>query len=340
MDKTYTRNKKSQKIYEVIKKDETHVFLERETDGFAVKVKLSRFVELYESVEREAVDEDTKESEIGFLVEPNERDDFKNMILQKDVLESIEIGLSTINMQEELNEKWGLSHIEPQTHKIALNFYGPPGTGKTMSARAIAKKLKKKLLQVDYSSVISKWVGDTGKHIKQAFTEAKEHDAILFFDEADAMLSKRHTVTDEAVSNSINQNRNILMQELDRFDGMVIFATNLFGNYDEALLRRIARHVEFILPNAELRKSLFKVHLPPQLKENKLIKGKLDLNKLAEETKRFSGGDIKNVVKNAIQNAAVFKKFFNMGVLLFEIEKIQKAKQEHSPHLNRNPIGF
>jgi len=86
---------------------------------------------------------------------------------------------------------WQISKIQPQQGRCILNFYGPPGTGKTRAALGVALRLGKPLYQVDYSAVISKFLGDTAKHIKLAFAQARENDAVLFFDEADSLLSKR-----------------------------------------------------------------------------------------------------------------------------------------------------
>ncbi len=173
-----------------------------------------------------------------------------------------------------------------------MNFYGPPGTGKTRAALGIALRLGKPLYQVDYSAVISKYLGDTAKHIKAAFQAACEHGAILFFDEADSLLSKRVS-TGESCSTSINQNRNCLMQELDRFDGVVIVTTNLFENYDPALLRRIQRHIKFRVPDASMRRELFALHLPNPDR----VTG--DYAVLAALSRGLSGGDILNVCVNA-----------------------------------------
>jgi ATP-dependent 26S proteasome regulatory subunit len=105
---------------------------------------------------------------------------------------------------------------------------------------------------VDYSAVISKYLGDTAKHIKAAFAAARDHDAVLFFDEADSLLSKRVS-TGESCSTSIKQNRNCLMHELDRFNGMVIVKMNLFENYGPTLLRRIQRQIKFRSPDASMK---------------------------------------------------------------------------------------
>jgi ATP-dependent 26S proteasome regulatory subunit len=208
-----------------------------------------------------------------------------------------------------------------------VNFYGPPGTGKTRAALGIARRLGKPLYQVDYSAIVSKYLGDTAKHIALAFKQATEADAVLFFDEADSLLSRRVAIG-ESCSTSINQNRNCLMQELDRFGGVVVMTTNLFGNYDEAILRRIARHIEFALPNVEMRERLFRAHLP----NAELVPS--DLRQAAIKARGFSGGDILNACLNAMLAASADPIPDNWqlseAALLAEIAKIQSGKAAHS----------
>ena len=207
-----------------------------------------------------------------------------------------------------------------------MNFYGPPGTGKTRAALGIAWRLGKPLYQVDYSQIISKYLGDTAKHIAKAFKEAAEADAVLFFDEADSLLSRR-VAMGESCATSINQNRNALMQELDRFGGVVVMTTNLFGNYDEAILRRIARHVEFALPNASMRERIFRSHLPS------IGRVSADLRNVAMSSRGLSGGDILNVCLNAVHAASVDPDPANWrlseSTLLAEIRKVQAGKKAH-----------
>jgi ATP-dependent 26S proteasome regulatory subunit len=192
---------------------------------------------------------------------------------------------------------------------------------------------------VDYSAVISKYLGDTAKHIKSVFEAAREQDAVLFFDEADSLLSKR-VATGESCSTSINQNRNTLMQDLDRFDGVVIVTTNLFENYDPALLRRIQRHIHFRLPNVSMRRELFTLHLPNPERVT------ADYAVLAALSQGLSGGDILNICVNAI-HAGSFDSdserwMVTQGMIEAEIAKVKKEKAEHSGE-NQGPrrrIGF
>lgn len=266
--------------------------------------------------------------EVGVLVEPDESDDLDALVLHDNCRTEVIGGLRAIEIREQLEREWNLSRICPQKGRCILNFHGGPGTGKTRVARAIAKRLGKKMYQVDYSAVISKYLGDTAKHIVYAFKRAKELDAILFFDEADSLLSKRVSM-DESCATSINQNRNTLMQELDRFDGVVIVTTNLFKNYDDAVLRRIQRHIFFDKPNLAMRVKLFQFHLPnPQ-------RVRADLRLIAEESKGLTGGDILNVCVNAIYAASASDDpaqwIITNAVLMAEIEKVREAKRDHRP---------
>ena len=242
-------------------------------------------------------------------------------------------------MREHLEAVWNLCAIQPQQGRCILNFYGPPGTGKTRAALGIALRLGKPLYQVDYSAVISKYLGDTAKHIKAVFQAAREQDAVLFFDEADSLLSKR-VATGESCSTSINQNRNTLMQELDRLDGVVIVTTNLFENYDPALLRRIQRHIHFRLPDASMRRELFALHLPnPERVE-------ADYAVLAELSRGLSGGDILNICVNTIHAGSVdadpAKWRVTQAMVEREIARVKRTKAEHSGLKERakRQIGF
>jgi ATP-dependent 26S proteasome regulatory subunit len=277
--------------------------------------------------------------DVGMLVQAEPRHDLDKMILHPEVKTDILAGLRALEIRADLDRIWNLSAIQPQEGKCILNFYGPPGTGKTRAALGIALKLGKPLYQVDYSAVISKYLGDTAKHIKAAFAAARDHDAVLFFDEADSLLSKRVS-TGESCSTSINQNRNCLMQELDRFDGVVIVTTNLFKNYDPALLRRIQRHIKFRVPDASMRRELFALHLPnpDRVQANYAV--------LSELSKGLSGGDILNVCVNSIYAGSTDPNperwLVTQEMVEREVAKVRKAKVEHSGEKgkSRRKIGF
>jgi ATP-dependent 26S proteasome regulatory subunit len=281
-----------------------------------------------------------EEPEVGVIVETELRDELDLLVLHEDCKRDILAGLRSIELRADLERIWNISQVQPMKGRCILNFYGEPGTGKTRVARAIARRLGKKLYQVDYSAVISKYLGDTAKHIAQAFKRAEQLDAVLFFDEADSLLSKRVDMN-ESCSTSINQNRNVLMQCLDRFPGVVIMTTNLFGNYDEAMLRRIAKHIEFKLPNRAMRRRLFELHLPNRSRVD------ADLLEIAKASKGLSGGDILNVCLNSIfagsidDNPEAWK--ITSAILTAEIDKVIVAKEKHAKKKSpkaAGPIGF
>lgn len=284
-------------------------------------------------------DAEQEAPEVGMLVQPEPRHDLDSLILHQSVRLDILAGLRAIQMREHLERVWQISRIQPQQGRCILNFFGPPGTGKTRAALSVALRLGKSLYQVDYSAVISKYLGDTAKHLVLAFKQAREHDAVLFFDEADSLLSKRVS-TEESCATSINQNRNVLMQELDRHDGVVIMTTNLFGNYDPALLRRIQRHIRFKLPDAAMRRELFALHLP------NLSRVDADMGQLAQASRGLSGGDILNVCLNAIHSGSTdddpdcWK--VTDDLLLREIRRARRTKAEHEGHdsASRRRIGM
>jgi ABC-type dipeptide/oligopeptide/nickel transport system ATPase subunit len=263
------------------------------------------------------------EPEVGIIVETTENDAFENLILFPEVTNDIKDGLRQISMRDQLEAVWGISRIYPVSGRVVISMYGPSGCGKTRACRAAARMLGKKMYQVDYAQVVSKYLGDTAKHIKQAFTRAKQLDAVLFWDEADSLMSRRVDMG-ESCATSINQNRNTLMQELDRFPNPVFMTTNLFGNYDEAFIRRIAKHIEFKLPNKEMRKEIFKKHIPNM----DLVDADLDLVAAASDT--LAGGDISNICLNVILASSVDADTNNWRMkqetFLAEIQKVKNAR--------------
>jgi ATP-dependent 26S proteasome regulatory subunit len=264
--------------------------------------------------------------DLGVLVTPQPHHALDDLVLHADVRNDIAAGLRAIQRRGDLEAVWNISKLQPQDGRCILNFHGPPGTGKTRAALGVALRLGQPLYQVDYSAVISKYLGDTAKHIAACFKRAGELGAVLFFDEADSLLSRRVNIG-ESCATSINQNRNVLMQELDRFNGVVIVTTNLFGNYDPALLRRISRHIKFRLPDKAMRRRLFELHLPNRERVF------ADLNILATEAKGLSGGDILNVCLNAIYAGSTADDAAQWKVtgtdLLAEVAKVKAAHADH-----------
>ena len=196
---------------------------------------------------------------------------------------------------------WGFNKTHKYSKRVGINLYGAPGTGKTMAAHAIAKQLGKKILIVNYADIESKYVGETPKNIRKAFEAAKNSGSILFFDEADAILSKRVTNMTQAVDVSVNQTRSVMLMLMNEYQDFIIFATNFISNFDPAFMRRISVHVKFELPDFECRKKLWEMYIP---KEFAAQFENLDVEELAKKFEGLSGSDISNAVLNAAFKAA------------------------------------
>lgn len=193
--------------------------------------------------------------------------------------------------------EWGLAKRLSMGRGLGVMFQGSPGTGKTLTAEAIAHELARNLFQVSLPSVVSKFVGDTEKNLRSVFAAARESQSVLFFDEADALFGKRTQVTG-ALDKYANMEVNVLLQELEKFDGLVIMATNLIGNVDSAFERRIAYRLTFPFPDARARAAIWKGMLPPEMPV-----AEIDFEYLGHKFD-LSGGYIKNAVLKAAYRAA------------------------------------
>ena len=175
---------------------------------------------------------------------------------------------------------------------IILNFYGKAGTGKSMTAEAVAKALGKKVYHINYSELESKYVGETPKNIRKAFECATRDDAVLIFDEADSFLGKRLTSVTQSADYGVNITRSVLLMELEKFAGVVVFTTNLISNYDEAFKRRILLSVYFEMPDGEAREAIWKLHLGAKMP----LHSEVTAESLAGRYEGISGADIKDMV--------------------------------------------
>ncbi len=224
-----------------------------------------------------------------------------DLIVSAKVKTQIETALNSIRFHDVLYHEWNLKKIDPHGHRVAINLFGSPGTGKTFCAEAIAHHLSKPIIRVNYAEIESKYVGETPKNIKAAFNKARETGAVLLFDEADSILGKRLTNVTQSADHGVNVSRSVMFLELNNFNGIVIFATNLPGNYDGAFVRRIQAHIEFELPNEDCRMQLWNLLLPTEVPRADDI----TVEWLAQESIGLAGGDILNVVKLAASQAVV-----------------------------------
>ena len=224
---------------------------------------------------------------------------FDDVVLPERTLRALNHALAMVRKHDLIFRQWGLAERHTTGLGLAFHFAGPPGTGKTICAEALAYTLDRKLLVVRYSEIESRWVGQTAKHVASVFAAAARQDAVLFFDEADAIAGRRFTAMQAGVEREANAVVNVLLHELETFPGVVIFATNLAANMDPAFERRIRTHIMFEMPDVDARERIWRVQLHPRKTP---LASDVDFRALAEAYPR-SGGDIKNAVLKGAQIA-------------------------------------
>jgi hypothetical protein len=192
---------------------------------------------------------------------------------------------------------WGFDRASTLGKGLNVLFCGSPGTGKTISAEVVANELELGLYKIDLSQVVNKYVGETEKNLSSLFREAQGSNAILFFDEADALFGKRSEVKD-AHDRYANIEIGFLLQRMEEYDGISIMATNLRRNLDDAFVRRLQFIVEFPFPDEANRLALWRGHIPPGTPA-----ADLDLAFLARQF-RLPGGNIRNIAVNGAFLAA------------------------------------
>jgi SpoVK/Ycf46/Vps4 family AAA+-type ATPase len=228
------------------------------------------------------------------------RRSFDDVILPPATRRALDQALVHVTSHDLIFKRWGLGQRHPTGLALAFNFAGPPGTGKTICAEAIAYTLGRPLLVVRYAEVESMWMGATPKNVSAVFRHARDEKAVLFFDEADAIASRRSSSLDHGFLREANTVVNVLLKELETFDGVVIFATNLAANFDPAFERRIRTHVLFEMPGVDEREQIWRVQMHPTLTP---IADDVDFRALATAYE-VSGGDIRNAVLKAAMAAA------------------------------------
>ena len=223
-----------------------------------------------------------------------------DVVLPPQTRRTLEQALAEVRNHALIFSRWGLGERHASGRGLVFNFAGPPGTGKTICAEAIAHTLGKKLLVVNYAEAESMWVGETPKNIVATFRAAVEQSAVLLFDEADAIATRRSAGAILPYDREMNLTVNVLLRELEAFNGIVIFATNLAANFDPAFERRIRTHVLFEMPGVDERERIWRLQIHP--KKTPLAPD-VSFRRLAERY-ALSGGDIKNAVIKAAAAAA------------------------------------
>ena len=267
-----------------------------------------------------------KLGELAVKIEP--RCSWADLVLPSDKLVLLREICDQIRHQHRVYGSWGFGARRSHGTGLSMLFSGPPGTGKTLAAEVLANEVGLNLYKIDLSSVVSKYIGETEKNLARIFAEAETSNSILFFDEADALFGKRTEVSN-AHDRYANIETSYLLQKMEEHDGVVILATNLRHNMDEAFTRRMRFIVEFPFPDAESRLRIWRTLFPSAAP----VSEEVDFAYFAREF-AVAGGSIQNIVLNAAFLAAANGGTIGTQHLLQgtrrEFEKIGKLWSEPS----------
>ncbi len=245
---------------------------------------------------------------------------WQDLTLPADQLQMLRDIAAQIKHRHVVYNEWGFSKKNNRGLGLSVLFAGPSGTGKTLAAEVLANELNLDLYQIDLSNIISKYIGETEKHLKQIFDQAENSGAILLFDEADALFGKRSDVKDSH-DRYANIEVSYLLQRIEAYSGLSILTTNLKSSIDEAFLRRIRFIIQFAFPDYYQRQQIWQNIFPQQLPfEN------LDVEKLARLN--LAGGNVQSVALSAASIAAEKGNNLNMQHILHaaknEYNKLEK----------------
>ena len=216
--------------------------------------------------------------------------EWSDLVLEYSVMAQVQEINTWLQHGETLMRDWGLAKkIKPGYRAL---FFGPPGTGKTLAATLLAKSTGREIYRVDLSMIVSKYIGETEKNLSKVFDVAAYKDWILFFDEADALFGKR-TEANNSNDRHANQQTGYLLQRIEDFPGVVILASNLKANMDDAFTRRFQTMIHFPMPQAEERLLLWKHAFQGSCE----LEDDVDLEKIADDYE-LAGGAIINVLRH------------------------------------------
>lgn len=229
---------------------------------------------------------------------------FEDLVIPDELKEQINELKSWLKFNDELMARFGMKDILKKGYRSL--FYGPPGTGKTYTAEILGNDLKKDVFKIDLSMVVSKYIGETEKNLELLFARAEDKGWILFFDEADALFGKRTNVRD-AHDKYANQEVSYLLQRIEDYNGLVILATNMKNNIDDAFIRRFNSILKFPFPDQGQRARIWEKALPKNaLFMKRTIAGDPPVIKeepadIPDAVKKYelTGGNIINVVHYA-----------------------------------------
>lgn len=214
--------------------------------------------------------------------------ELNEIIMSNLVRETIEDAIAFCKHRDTIVEEWELKRfLKGNGGCLGINMHGNPGTGKSISAEAIAKAIGRKIIMVKLSEMVDSLQGQTEKNLSLLFDVAEDEGHVILFDEADSLLSKRSSGTNN--SDATNLIKSHLLNLLDRKNAIVIFTTNFFKNYDRAFIRRILFNIHFPDPELSELKKIWEFHLTPKVPKE------VTYEELAEMSIGLTGGDIKHI---------------------------------------------
>ncbi|MCX7995138.1 MAG: ATP-binding protein [candidate division WOR-3 bacterium] len=254
----------------------------------------------------------------------------EQIVLPQEQKETIKRIVSQVKLFNQIMKKWEINTTIKYGKGIVLLFYGPPGTGKTATCEAIAHSLNKKIGYARYSNMLSRWVGESEKYVEEVFANARAADCVMVFDEADSLFGRRLNEF-HSTDRMHNYLTNILMQIIEKFEGVVILTTNREVVLDEAFYRRILIKMKFDIPGPEERAQLWKILIPEKVPLNKDV----DFGELGKRFK-LTGGEIKNAILKALMDCAD-RKLSKLPMYLL-VKYAEEEQQKSSGHGSK--IGF
>ncbi len=244
-----------------------------------------------------------KEQELFELIEPKTTLD--DVVLAPKTRELLDNLLKQVDRKVvKLLREWGIKERRSGIDAKII-FYGPPGTGKTMTALSLAKSMKKRVLSFDCSKILSKYVGESEQNVRKIFDTFKEltqktkSEPVLLLNEADQFLSSRVSSSMSSSDKMHNQMQNIFLEQIEKFNGVLIATTNMLDSIDPAFSRRFDYKIEFANPTFKQRVELWQKFLP----ESAVYEENFSIEEFAKY--KLSGGQIKLVLKNCALRVAI-----------------------------------
>jgi hypothetical protein len=247
-----------------------------------------------------------------------------DLILSPEAKSHLKDVAAAIRLRHVVYTEWGFGARDSAGSGIKALFAGPSGTGKTMAAGIIARELGLSLFRIDLSTIVSKYIGETEKNLNRIFDAARAGNAMLFFDEADALFGKRSEVKD-AHDRYANIEVSYLLQKLEEHDGAVILASNLRRNIDDAFARRLQYVVEFQKPDLVQREKLWRAVFGSDAP----LADNVDFGFLAKQFE-MAGGDMRNVALEAAFQAAQSGRAIGMQEIVRSLAR-QLSKEGKMP---------